>query len=276
MADPQVRRPGWTSSARSGCVGCGRCITWCPVGIDVAPSCCDRRPARRQPPSRAEPRRRCRSVRPNARASVLRLSRLARASSRDATENADTMTLACRLDPAIVAGLPGQFAMVALPGFSAAPDLHLALSTATASSSRSGRRPGDRRAHRTRVAATSSVSADRSAGAGRSRAAFGRDVVIVTGGIGLAPLRPLIDAILADRERFGRCASSMGRGRRRDQLFGEELDSWAGRGRYRGRADRRPRRARVARAGSGRHPPLRPGRPGTARRPWPSSAAPSG
>jgi Fe-S-cluster-containing hydrogenase component 2 len=20
---------------RSGCVGCGRCITWCPVGIDI-------------------------------------------------------------------------------------------------------------------------------------------------------------------------------------------------------------------------------------------------
>ena len=23
---------------RSGCVGCGRCITWCPVGIDVTES----------------------------------------------------------------------------------------------------------------------------------------------------------------------------------------------------------------------------------------------
>ena len=33
--DPQARDPGSTSSARRGCVGCGRCITWCPVGIDI-------------------------------------------------------------------------------------------------------------------------------------------------------------------------------------------------------------------------------------------------
>ncbi len=32
----------------------------------------------------------------------------------------------------------------------------------------------------------------------------GRDVVMVAGGIGLAPLRPLIYALLAERERYGR------------------------------------------------------------------------
>ncbi|MEJ2434496.1 MAG: 4Fe-4S dicluster domain-containing protein, partial [Pseudolabrys sp.] len=27
---------GWHDQfGRSGCVGCGRCITWCPVGIDI-------------------------------------------------------------------------------------------------------------------------------------------------------------------------------------------------------------------------------------------------
>jgi ferredoxin len=27
---------GWQEQfERSGCVGCGRCITWCPVGIDL-------------------------------------------------------------------------------------------------------------------------------------------------------------------------------------------------------------------------------------------------
>jgi ferredoxin len=25
----------WDQFGRSGCVGCGRCITWCPVGIDI-------------------------------------------------------------------------------------------------------------------------------------------------------------------------------------------------------------------------------------------------
>jgi ferredoxin len=24
----------------SGCVGCGRCITWCPVGIDITEEVC--------------------------------------------------------------------------------------------------------------------------------------------------------------------------------------------------------------------------------------------
>ena len=27
---------GWVEQfGSSGCVGCGRCITWCPVGIDI-------------------------------------------------------------------------------------------------------------------------------------------------------------------------------------------------------------------------------------------------
>jgi ferredoxin len=25
----------WDQFGTSGCVGCGRCITWCPVGIDI-------------------------------------------------------------------------------------------------------------------------------------------------------------------------------------------------------------------------------------------------
>ena len=32
-----LHKPGlWHDQyGRSGCVGCGRCITWCPVGIDI-------------------------------------------------------------------------------------------------------------------------------------------------------------------------------------------------------------------------------------------------
>ena len=55
----------------------------------------------------------------------------------------------------------------------------------------------------------------------------GADVVIVAGGIGLAPLRPAILAVLADRERYGRVALLYG-GRSPDQLlFGDDLRSWA-------------------------------------------------
>jgi NAD(P)H-flavin reductase len=54
----------------------------------------------------------------------------------------------------------------------------------------------------------------------------GRDVLIVAGGIGLAPLRPAILALLAERERFGRLILLYG-GRSPDQLlYDEDLGRW--------------------------------------------------
>ena len=79
--------------------------------------------------------------------------------------------------------------------------------------------------------------------------AVGRDVVIVTGGIGLAPLRPLIDAVLADRDRFGAVRLYYGARTRRDLLYRGELAAWAARGDVDVAVDRRPRRTRVARPG---------------------------
>ena len=52
-----------------------------------------------------------------------------------------------------------------------------------------------------------------------------RDVVIVTGGIGLAPLRPLVDAVLADRDRFGVVRIMYGARTPGDRLFVDELSS---------------------------------------------------
>ena len=46
-------------------------------------------------------------------------------------------------------------------------------------------------------------------------AALGRDVVIMAGGLGLAPLRPLVHAVVARRGAFGRVALLIGRARRR-------------------------------------------------------------
>lgn len=60
--------------------------------------------------------------------------------------------------------------------------------------------------------------------------AEGSDVVIVAGGIGLAPLRPAILRLLARRERYGRLLLLYG-GRSPDQLlFTPELETWAQRG----------------------------------------------
>lgn len=56
--------------------------------------------------------------------------------------------------------------------------------------------------------------------------AAGHDVIIVTGGLGLAPLRPAICHLLANRGRFGRIVLLYGT-RSPDQiLFGGELEDW--------------------------------------------------
>ena len=60
--------------------------------------------------------------------------------------------------------------------------------------------------------------------------------VVVAGGIGLAPLRPAILALLARRERYGRLVLLYG-GRAPDQLlYTDELERWRARG-LRGRGD---------------------------------------
>lgn len=55
------------------------------------------------------------------------------------------------------------------------------------------------------------------------------DVVVVAGGIGLAPLRPLIEAILADRPKFGAFHVFLGARTPRDRLFVAQMGALAGR-----------------------------------------------
>ena len=58
--------------------------------------------------------------------------------------------------------------------------------------------------------------------------AAGRDVLVMAGGLGLAPVRPIIDEILADRAAYGRAALLMG-ARSPDQLlYRETLEGWRG------------------------------------------------
>lgn len=59
--------------------------------------------------------------------------------------------------------------------------------------------------------------------------AAGHDVVVVAGGIGLAPLRPAISRLLAQRERYGEVAILVGARSPEELLFREELESWRGR-----------------------------------------------
>jgi NAD(P)H-flavin reductase len=56
--------------------------------------------------------------------------------------------------------------------------------------------------------------------------AEGRDVVITAGGIGLAPLRPVVYAILSRRERYGRVSLLYGARTPGDLLYRHELEQW--------------------------------------------------
>ena len=59
------------------------------------------------------------------------------------------------------------------------------------------------------------------------QAARGRDLVIIAGGIGLAPLRPVINEVLNRRADYGRLVLLYGARSPRDLLYRNELKSWA-------------------------------------------------
>jgi NAD(P)H-flavin reductase len=58
--------------------------------------------------------------------------------------------------------------------------------------------------------------------------AEGSDVVIIAGGIGLAPLRPVIYHVLANREKYGRFVLLFGARTPRDLIYARELEKWRG------------------------------------------------
>ncbi len=56
--------------------------------------------------------------------------------------------------------------------------------------------------------------------------AAGRDVVVMAGGLGLAPLRPALYRLLAERERYGQLLLLYGARSPADILFRRELEAW--------------------------------------------------
>ena len=59
--------------------------------------------------------------------------------------------------------------------------------------------------------------------------AEGRDVVVVAGGIGLPPLRPVIERLLAERERYGRVSILYGGRSPEELLYPHEIEHWRSR-----------------------------------------------
>jgi NAD(P)H-flavin reductase/Pyruvate/2-oxoacid:ferredoxin oxidoreductase delta subunit len=203
-----------------GCVGCGRCITWCPVGIDVRAELQAIAPPLAPRPEPTKPR-------PVAAAPGSYVTGRVMAVHQE-TVDVTTLTVGALDDP-FLAGEPGQFAMVDLPSF---PQLPISISrygrdtvdftiraAGPATAALTGLGPGDELGLRGPLGAPWPIER-----------AMVHDVVIVTGGIGLAPLRPLIDALLAQRDRFDAIRLYYGARTPGDQLYREELRGWAARG----------------------------------------------
>jgi NAD(P)H-flavin reductase len=145
-------------------------------------------------------------------------------------ETADTTTLRLATsDPGLLAARPGQFVMVAVPAFAIPPisisrinpdGLELTIRAAGPATSFLARlRPGASLALRGPLGRPWPIED-----------AYDRDVAIVAGGIGLAPLRGLLDQVLAERDRFTSVRLYLGARTPRDRLFVAEMDALAAAG----------------------------------------------
>jgi NAD(P)H-flavin reductase len=201
----------------SGCVGCGRCITWCPVGIDVREEL-----AAIAPPYESIGGTAATPVVAGA-ANVFATGTIRSV----APETGDTSTLAIvPSDDALLAARPGQFVMVEQPGF---PPLPISVSRVADGAlwlTIRAAGPATAAAIALRPGAQLGLRGPLGRGWPIERA-VGRDVVIVAGGIGLAPVRPIIDAVLRDRDRFRHLLLAYGARTPGDRLYTAEMATWA-------------------------------------------------
>ncbi len=126
---------------------------------------------------------------------------------------------------------PGQFVMVAIPGVGEAP-----ISISSSPSRSNGRfelcvrRMGDVTGALHRMKPGDVVGIRGPFGHGFPIEQMrGKDILFAPGGLGLAPLRSLINQVLDERGSFGRVIILYGAKRPAELLFRDELEQWAAR-----------------------------------------------
>jgi anaerobic sulfite reductase subunit B len=152
------------------------------------------------------------------------------ASRREDTGDTVTVELTEPAGP-VPAFAPGQFAMLTALGVGEVP-----ISVSGLGDSGGGRARRLQHTLRAVGAVTRALCAVRPGGLIGVRGPFGtgwdvasaagRDIVIVAGGIGLAPLRPVVLTALADRSRYGRIVLLAGTRTPADLLYADELEQW--------------------------------------------------
>ena len=146
-----------------------------------------------------------------------------------ATETSDTvtLTLAPGRGTRVPAFVPGQFNMVSVLGVG-----EVAISI-SGDPSHDGelvhtiRTVGLATQSLTRTGKGSTVAVRGPYGRGWPiRPAHGKDIVVIAGGLGIAPLRPLLYALLADRSRFARLEVIYGARTPQDLVYYRQLQEW--------------------------------------------------
>jgi NAD(P)H-flavin reductase/NAD-dependent dihydropyrimidine dehydrogenase PreA subunit len=225
----------WDQFGSSGCVGCGRCIAWCPVGIDVreelsaiagAPvaTVASVTPDPPGPPI-AIPGTRVIATGQRPEPGSIRTGYVTVTVAEVRAETADTATLRLATDdPDLLAARPGQFVMVAVPAFAIPPISISRINPDALELTIRAAGPATSFLTRLRTGAQLALRGP----LGRPwpiEDAYGRDVAIIAGGIGLAPLRGLLDQVLRERDRFPSVRLYLGARTPRDRLFVPEMEA---------------------------------------------------
>jgi NAD(P)H-flavin reductase/Fe-S-cluster-containing hydrogenase component 2 len=233
---------GWVAQfAESGCTGCGRCIAWCPVGIDLVEEVRaitespekgeehDDRPAPRARPV-AMPSR-AGAVAPSQRREEDLTPRVARVRAvRRETHDVVTLVLDDPLLGADELGQhgvtrpwPGRFQMLSVPGVgesaislsSAFAVEHTVRAVGPVSRALCALRPGDELGVRGPFGNGWPLELGR-----------GVPVTVVAGGLGLAPLRGAVQVLIDDPVAYPEVRVLVGARGPEDLLFRDDLERW--------------------------------------------------